>query len=180
MPADPLVKRGTASNPTDVDSDGWLRRRVLAVSGTGLALVLAAFFSAWPHLPEPMARHYAVNGTPDAASPRLWVVLFLSAAMSVLPAALLWPRKRGTHLVPNSLAFAVCVWGAGMVVTVTVSTLASNWNAPSWQHAAPVKFTSMAWVLGVPAMLAIATARLARRPDVNESGRSRRSLFHRH
>jgi Protein of unknown function (DUF1648) len=141
-----------------------------------LGLVLVPFYLAWDRLPEPMATHWALSGEPNDSQPRV-AALLVMAALAGVPAIVAFaitrrvPRRRGELV----LGLGIAAYMGCMGAACAIPTIVCNLDAASWREARPLALGWLAAMIGVPALVAVAVGRLARRleslPDNAPAGR---------
>jgi len=142
--------------------------RTIVFSGPALALagVVAPAVLLAGRLPDPVATHWAVDGTPDgrtaltAFTAGLAVVTFL--ALGVLAVQAVRRRADATRLTT-----APWVWGlSGIALAIQLVTLTANLHAARWTEAGAVGFWVVPLTLAAGAAPAWAAHRLERRRPV--------------
>jgi hypothetical protein len=123
-------------------------RRLAAV--WGIPAVVALVIVAPPlvligRLPDPIAVHWAANGSPDG-SMGFWVSLaFLGGFWAFVWLGLLVAGYRG---VPSSPALAVVYFLGGLLSAVQIAIVDRNLNAEDWRAAGEVEWWGAALVVG--------------------------------
>jgi Protein of unknown function (DUF1648) len=129
-----------------------------------LGLVLVPFWLAWDRLPEPIATHWSLSGEPNDSQPRA-AALAIMAALAGVPAIVAFaitrrvPRRRGEL----ALGLGIAAYMGCIAVACAIPMVVCNLDAPSWREARPLSLGWLAAMLGVPALVAVAVGRLARR-----------------
>jgi hypothetical protein len=125
-------------------------RRTVVLAGPGLALaaLVAPVVVLGERLPDPLATHWDLGGTPDgrtaAAAFTAGLVVAVAAAWAVLGAQAARRSERRHRLTAAPLA-----WGlAGVALAIQAVTVAVNLDAPRWEQAGAVGL----WI--VPLVLA--------------------------
>jgi hypothetical protein len=129
--------------------------RVLAGVVVPLVLVAATLVPLvvfGDRLPEPVATHWALDGTPDGSTSQ-GALLVLFAAMVGLPAALMVAvaRRRDPRRFEVAVPLATGGFVAALMAGVSLSVVVANLDVDDWTAA-----TSVGWML--PAVLAFAVA----------------------
>jgi hypothetical protein len=125
-------------------------KRIIVLAGPGLALaaLVAPVVVLGERLPDPLATHWDLGGTPDgrtaAAAFTAGLVVAVAAGWAVLGAqAARRPDRR------HRLTAAPVAWGlAGVALAIQAVTVAVNLDAPRWEQAGAVGL----WI--VPVVLA--------------------------
>jgi hypothetical protein len=117
--------------------EAQLRLWVVVIAGLGAAVALLVPLLAWAHLPEPMATHWSLRGTPNGSMPRA-LALALFGGCIIVPAALSLPQlgkpmgAQGPRLL-GALAFM-----SSLLSLLSIINVAANWDRAHWSQAAPL------------------------------------------
>jgi hypothetical protein len=98
----------------------------------------------WMHLPDPAATHWGVSGAPDGRMP-LWALPLLVAfivGIGLVTTSLF--RLEGR---PTAEAFAMVGLLGGVGLSLTTSLVILNWDATSWETAAPFSWPHLVAVV---------------------------------
>jgi uncharacterized membrane protein len=128
-----------------------------------LAVGILPFILAWSRLPEPMASHWSLSGTPNGALPRV-ALLVLHGGAALLAAIAAWVTTRREGGQPGSLAPACSMAAFVGVLFAGLAALgvSLNLDAPTWRAAGPMPITAIAAVLGISVGAAALVSRGAR------------------
>ena len=118
------------------------------VASAGLALLPVVPLTLRGRLPDPLATHWAADGTPDGhlsftgmlvSAGALWLVLCGGAAVVGLRG---WERRR-----VRAWTGAMFGFGAGLMIGVVATTLGANLDRATWREAADVGGGTVALVM---------------------------------
>lgn len=132
----------------------WGAAWAAAVAGV-LALVALVFA---PRLPEPIASHWDLAGTPDDSAELSWFVLVTLGLWAVLAGIGLMTGLAGAGR--QAAGVALLVAGGVFVCGVLGSTVWANLDVPDWQQARALNWQVFA-VLGVSGLAGAGGHRLA-------------------
>ena len=130
-----------------------------------VAAAVGAFAATWTRLPDPLATHWGLSGTPNGSMPKLAAfVLFAGATvLAAIAARVAMHRERGIAQLAGAAAFAGVLFAALGVVTVV-----ANLDAPRWQDARavgiPLALACCALAWGAAALVSRAARTLERMP----------------
>lgn len=117
-----------------------IRSRIFVVIGTWVALTAAALVAglvAWhDRLPDPIASHWGLSGTPNGAMPFgafLAVVLALWAVVAASGIAVLARGSESRQ--QRGIAFSALGTGAVFVIGLELLTVQANLDVPDWHQA---------------------------------------------
>lgn len=139
-----------------------LKKWLLVGSGLGLCAALLPLLIYEQRLPEPLASHWGLGGTPDAALPKAVFMLVLAGSIS-LPLVLGWPRKPSTTPRRAQLALASVVFTSALMGFVSASVIWLNWDRAHWREAGHLSGVTIALLVGVPLALSAGAFAMARR-----------------
>jgi hypothetical protein len=126
------------------------------------ALLLAAIALPIPllgdRLPDPIATHWGLDGSPDGSGDATVMWLVATAVWVALWGWLVWRARKG-----GPLPEAVPVLGAGgFMAALMIFTVAANDGAATWRDADEVGWTAVLVTLAAGGLLAAAAHRLER------------------
>ncbi|MGB7860529.1 MAG: DUF1648 domain-containing protein [Acidimicrobiia bacterium] len=127
--------------------------RLLLWAGLMLGLSLVPLLVGWPNLPDAVAVHWGIAGTPDGAWSKTATLLlpFLMIAIGLFTTSLF--RIDGK---PTAEAFAMIGLMGGVSVTLMTILVTLNWGVASWEQAGAFAWWQLALVIagaGVGALL---------------------------
>jgi hypothetical protein len=144
--------------------------------------VAAALLPLWllrSRLPEPLATHWSLGGTPNGAMP-ISALTLLVGVMSGAAAAMMAIFARRRPAIRGEIAAPVAIAGfvAGLIASVSWFTVSANLDAASWRYAQNLGFGRMVLALLAGGLLATALAWAARplesaatlAPDIPRAG----------
>lgn len=137
-----------------------MKRIAYVVSLIVPAWAALPFALHWSALPEPMASHWNLSGTPDASLPRvLMLALHVGASSLSGLAALRAIRLRYEHT-SNVLGIAsfVCLLFSALAFLV----VHANFDAPMWQEAQPISLFTVLVIIGFSLGLSALVSRATR------------------
>ena len=137
----------------------WLLPLPTALATAVLGVVFAA---TRQDLPDPVATHFAFNGTPDDSTARdvfFWVLLNLGVLATIVASLAAW-RGRGRAVVSSWAGGAAFV--AGLSATLGVWTAGSQRGLSSWQAAQGPGGLVLVAVVCLPILVALAVFWLGR------------------
>jgi hypothetical protein len=101
-------------------------------------------------LPDPVATHWGLAGSPDGSMGLPAYTAFVTVSMGLVWAALVAGSRRS---VPAAPLTAVTYFVLGVLGAVNVQVVAANLDARSWDRASPMTALGLAAVLGAGAVL---------------------------
>lgn len=133
------------------------------ILGLGTALTVAPYLIFREQLPDPVASHWAFDGTPDDSMPLGWLIVVnvgLVVGLGALLGGVMTHRDTGASR-PTAEGMGFVGFMSAMGAGVAWSTVAANHGAAGWQEA-----DSLGWmlpaVLGLATLVGIGTYRLGR------------------
>ena len=120
--------------------------RELAVPALATLVVALAPLLVWSRLPDPIAIHWGIDGTPDGSAPLIVDLVLLAvttALIGVLPVLSAATADRRVARLLVGLAHGM----AGLFVALRVRTLQLNVDAPSWDAAGPLTLADVGLML---------------------------------
>lgn len=124
---------------------GWKRVLTIAALLQLVAIVPAAV--GWSQLPDPLAIHWDLTGTPDGYAP-LWVLPLLPLSLVLLGVGISWLFAMGAR--PSAEGLALLLYLGSLGVALTVSTVILNAGAASWQEAAAMSWPHLTAAVLLP------------------------------
>lgn len=102
----------------------------VVVPAAWVVVAVGVFVACWARLPDPLATHWNLAGTPNGEMPRLAAfVLFGGATMlAAIAARVAMNRERGIAQLAGAAAFAGVLFAALAVVTVRANLDAARWQ----------------------------------------------------
>lgn len=141
-----------------VVNNGW--GKVVGLAAVMVIVAMVPIVIGWGSIPDPFASHWGPNGQPDASLPK-WALPLLPVGLVVLGglvAVLFRVNKR-----PSAEGVALLTFLGVMGVVATMSTVALNSGAESWQAADPMRWTHITAVIVLPLVAGILGYRVGKR-----------------
>ena len=125
-----------------------------------VAVVVVAFAACWARLPDPVATHWNIAGTPNGSMPRTAAcVLFTGlTVLAAIGARVAMHRERGIAQLAGASAF-----GGVLIAALSVATVLANLDAARWQDARGVGIPLALACCGLAVVAAALVSRAARR-----------------
>ena len=144
----------------------WRRAAEVTLPAVAVAVVAVAPLLVWSRLPDPMAVHWGLTGTPDGAAPRLVDLLLLTLAAALLGFGPLVAARARMPRWSARVLVGTAAGGSALLATLRIVTLQANLDAATWDAAAPLGLRDLALALVVTAIATLLGAALAGdRPD---------------
>jgi hypothetical protein len=136
------------------------------IVGLGLLAAVAPLFLARQHLPNPLATHFGLSGTPNGKMGRPVFALLLAGLVLLVPATA-W-RRAARPSSPESATAMPLLLGVAAVMSAVAATLSwavvwHNWDRALWSDARPLGIGAWLPLLAFPLLVGGAVAHLARR-----------------
>ncbi len=145
-------------------------RRLLAWAGLMAVLGLLPLLVGWSNLPDPLAIHWGIGGSPDNAWPKNAAALL---PISMVAIGLFTTSLFRIESKPTAEAFAMVGLMGGLGFSLMVSLVYLNWDAPTWQEAGAFTWWQLVAVLATGALGAwigyVLGIRRYPRPETSES-----------
>lgn len=95
-----------------------------------VAVAVAAFVATWSRLPDPLATHWGLSGTPNGAMPRLAAFALFGGTglLAALAARVAMSRAHGIAQLVGGATFAGVLFAALGIVTVLANLDATRWQ----------------------------------------------------
>lgn len=102
-----------------------------------VVLAMGAIFGvSWSELPDPIAIHWGLDGSPDGSAPRLLALGFLVLVYVAMAVAVHGAVRRARHEAPS---FTAGLFGiGGLLIAVTWLTVNANKGVDNWTEAGDV------------------------------------------
>jgi hypothetical protein len=141
-----------------------LRVWVVLIAALGTAIALSVPLLAWAHLPEPIATHWSLRGSPNGSMPRA-LALALFGGLAAVPALLSLPRVSKPLGAQGPRLLGVQAFMSSLSVLLSIMIVMVNWDRSHWTQV----LLSPAMPLGllvVPFLVWVLVERLTRRQGI--------------
>ncbi len=153
-------------------TEARLKVWVVVIAGLGAAIALLVPLLSWAHLPEPMATHWSLGGTPNGSMPRTLSLLLFGSCI-VVPAALSWPRAGKPMGAQGPRLVGVVAFVSSLVALLSILNVVVNWDRSHWRQAS-LSPSLLLGLLAVPFLVWALVTKLARRQGLSVEPRIER------
>lgn len=150
----------------------WRRAAELAIPALAVVVAGATPLVLWNRLPDPMASHWDISGTPDASLPRVAEFLLITAlTAAILLGALAVSRLRLTRGAAR-LHIGLLAATSAFLASLRVVTLLANLDAPTWREAGSVGWSVLLCLAIALAAGALGVLLAGGRPELERTSAS--------
>ncbi|HEY1812255.1 MAG TPA: DUF1648 domain-containing protein [Kofleriaceae bacterium] len=132
-----------------------------------IAIGVIPFVLAWDRLPEPMASHWGLSGTPNGALPRMSMIGLTATATALAAFVACLITRPGARSRVVSATCGIAAFVGCMFATISIIVVRANVDVQSWRDARPMSLALVGVVVAVSAVAAAGVSRAMRSLDVH-------------